>query len=62
MKNTGCINFRFTMPDDDAIAGIVERINREMFGKPINEETRQEAQDLAVKYVTEMIAVKTVIL
>ncbi len=64
MKKTGRINLnlRFTMPDDDAISGIVERVNREMFGKPINEETEQEAQDLAVKYVTEMIVVETVIL
>lgn len=62
MKNIGHITFRFTMPDDDAIAGIVERVNGEMFGKPINEETRQEAQDLAVKYVTEMIVVETVTL
>ncbi|WP_274371762.1 hypothetical protein [Morganella morganii] len=62
MKNTGHINFRFTMPDNDAIAGIIERVNREMFGKPINEETEQEAQYLAVKYVTEMIIVETFIL
>lgn len=62
MKNTVRITFRFTMPDDDAIAGIVERVNSEMLGKPINKETEQEAQDLAVKYVTEMIVVETVIL
>lgn len=62
MKNAGRINFRFMMPGDDAIAGIIERVNREMFGKPINKETEREAQDLAVKYVTEMIVVETVIL
>ncbi|MEM7927530.1 hypothetical protein Q4R04_17260 [Morganella morganii] len=62
MKNTGRITFRFTMPDDSDITSIVERVNREMFGKPINEETAREAQDLAVKYLTEMIVVETVIL
>ncbi|WP_156730690.1 hypothetical protein [Morganella psychrotolerans] len=62
MKNTGRINFRFMTPDDEAVAGIVERVNREMYGKPINEETNQAAHDLAVKYVTEMIVVETVIL
>ncbi|HBV9099429.1 hypothetical protein Q4R79_19630 [Morganella morganii] len=62
MKNTGRINLRFTMPDDDAIDDIVERVNREMFGKRINKETEQEAQDLAVKYFVEMIVVETVIL
>lgn len=62
MKNTGRVAFRFTVPDDIDITSIAERINGEMFGKPINEETRQEAQELAVKYVTEMISVETVIL
>ncbi|HBU8232589.1 hypothetical protein KDV25_18325 [Morganella morganii] len=62
MKNTGRVAFRFTIPDDNDITSIVERINSEMLGKPINKETEQEAQDLAVKYVTEMIVVETVIL
>ncbi|MEQ5724263.1 hypothetical protein ABN356_02790 [Providencia rettgeri] len=53
------IRLHFRTPTEQDIEGIIERVNNEMFGCPLNAETAKASEDLAVKYAMEMISVES---
>lgn len=53
------IKLFFNTPNERDIKAIVERVNHELLGKPLNDETAKEARQLAQKYVTDIIFVES---
>ncbi len=53
------IKLFFNTPNERDIKAIVERVNHELLGKPLNDETAKEARQLALKYVTDIIFVES---
>ncbi|MGO2306083.1 MAG: hypothetical protein ACTH5W_15450 [Providencia sp.] len=53
------IKLSFLTPSERDIKAIIERVNHELLGKPLNDETTKEARELALKYVNDMISVES---
>lgn len=53
------IKLFFNTPNERDIKAIIERVNNELLGKPLNDETAKEARQLALKYVTDIIFVES---
>ncbi|WP_272521704.1 hypothetical protein [Providencia sp. PROV202] len=53
------IKLFFCTPTDQDIKVIIERVNHELLGKPLNDKTAKEARELALKYATDMISVES---
>ncbi|WP_140187393.1 hypothetical protein [Providencia stuartii] len=53
------IKLFFNTPNERDIKAIIERVNHELLGRPLNDETAKEARQLALKYVTDIIFVES---
>lgn len=58
-ENLQHIRLLFRTPSDKDIESIIERVNSEMQGKPLNDKTAREARELALKYAADMISVES---
>lgn len=58
-QNPHNIRLLFCTPTDKDIESIIERVNHELLGKPLNDKTAREARELALKYAADMISVES---